>query len=773
MKRTSLAVLLLAVLLALTACGGEEKPRAEGVVYAPERVDFQTGLSTIESGCVSGEFVYLAGIVRGERDGQYTEDYRLYRVPLSGGRGEELSAYRPGLLPEGVSGEMSGIFLRPGADGSIWITESVYAQVFDLPEDFDEESGEKLQYLTSSGAAQNLVQLDAGGNEIFRFDGTELPGNLGAERIYDTWMDGDGNILVNTGGGVAVLDSAGTVRYTLEEGDMPLERFVPLGDGRTGVRFRFEKDAAGALSGSLRTIDHAARDWGERYPLSTSSKAFPGDGDALFYCLDGDALYAWREGAEEGSRILSWIEANINANDLAFFSFLDSGRLAAMTYGEQHSASGSRLSLLTETDASALPVKTVLTLGTVDIFPELRAAVIDFNENSEDYYISVTDYYDQSGSYASGVTRLLTEIMAGKGPDLFATMNLPVARMGGAGVLEDLWPYIDSDPEIDREDLMDRVLRAMERGGKLYQVTNTFWITTVVGARSVVGDRMSWTPADFQAALATMPEGASALGYLGTKDIMLQQCLEIDGETFLDWETGTCSFDSDRFKSLLEFCNTFQAEESDMAFTEEQIYTGQQMLSAGYIQGYESFKKDKFLFGGEISFVGYPNTDGAVGSCFSPNLRSSVALSSSCKDKDGAWSFLRTFLLPKGLNRGKLEDQGSYFPINRSDFEEVTEWAMTPIIQKDTEGNDVEIPRHSYSFNGYPEIAWDITATTQEEYDQFMTLYNAIDRVAEEDGQLVSIVTEAAGAYFAGDKSLDDTAREVQSRVSLYVNEQK
>ena len=47
------------------------------------------------------------------------------------------------------------------------------------------------------------------------------------------------------------------------------------------------------------------------------------------------------------------------------------------------------------------------------------------------------------------------------------------------------------------------------------------------------------------------------------------------------------------------------------------------------------------------------------------------------------------------------------------------------------------------------------------------------NRVAEEDGQLVSIVTEAAGAYFAGDKSLDDTAREIQSRVSLYVNEQK
>ena len=30
-----------------------------------------------------------------------------------------------------------------------------------------------------------------------------------------------------------------------------------------------------------------------------------------------------------------------------------------------------------------------------------------------------------------------------------------------------------------------------------------------------------------------------------------------------------------------------------------------------------------------------------------------------------------------------------------------------------------------------------------------------------------------AGAYFAGDRSLDDTAAQIQSRVTLYVNENR
>ena len=53
-----------------------------------------------------------------------------------------------------------------------------------------------------------------------------------------------------------------------------------------------------------------------------------------------------------------------------------------------------------------------------------------------------------------------------------------------------------------------------------------------------------------------------------------------------------------------------------------------------------------------------------------------------------------------------------------------------------------------------------------------MALYNAIDSYVRRDPSLTAIITETAGAYFAGDKSLDETADLIQNRASLYVNEQ-
>ena len=37
-----------------------------------------------------------------------------------------------------------------------------------------------------------------------------------------------------------------------------------------------------------------------------------------------------------------------------------------------------------------------------------------------------------------------------------------MVQWGAKGLLEDLWPWIDKDPEISREDLMVRVLEAAE-----------------------------------------------------------------------------------------------------------------------------------------------------------------------------------------------------------------------------------------------------------------------------------------------------------------------
>ena len=54
-----------------------------------------------------------------------------------------------------------------------------------------------------------------------------------------------------------------------------------------------------------------------------------------------------------------------------------------------------------------------------------------------------------------------------------------------------------------------------------------------------------------------------------------------------------------------------------------------------------------------------------------------------------------------------------------------------------------------------------------------MALYNAIDSIYSYDENIYNIVNEVAGGYFNGDKTVQDTAKQIQDRVTLYVNEQR
>ena len=54
----------------------------------------------------------------------------------------------------------------------------------------------------------------------------------------------------------------------------------------------------------------------------------------------------------------------------------------------------------------------------------------------------------------------------------------------------------------------------------------------------------------------------------------------------------------------------------------------------------------------------------------------------------------------------------------------------------------------------------------------YTDLYEAVDGVYRWDDSLGEIILEIAGAYFAGDKSLDETAELIQNRAKLYISEQ-
>ena len=272
-----------------------------------------------------------------------------------------------------------------------------------------------------------------------------------------------------------------------------------------------------------------------------------------------------------------------------------------------------------------------------------------------------------------------------------------------------------------------------------------------------------------------MPEGCSPLEPNITRDEVLSALLYANLDSFVDWNTGAVSFDSESFRRMLEFAMQFpekNEETEDGGFadnTQELIRQGKQMLTRTYLYGLDDILWNDLNFGGKATMIGWP-TDSGVGHIM--RLGSGLAMSSTCADKEAAWEFLRSLLLEK--------EQKDLFeiPSNRHAFEKQLKDYMTPIYIKDANGNyvlDENGERMQESRSSWMDETGEhnIYAMTQEQADEILEVIETCTRVANFDTSIQDIVFEQIQAYYAGQKSLDEVVRLIQSKVSIYVNEQR
>ena len=198
-----------------------------------------------------------------------------------------------------------------------------------------------------------------------------------------------------------------------------------------------------------------------------------------------------------------------------------------------------------------------------------------------------------------------------------------------------------------------------------------------------------------------------------------------------------------------------------------------------------------------LVYIGYP-TESGTGSCFGLpssylNNDNAVSMSASCQNKEGAWAFMRQFLLeedPEGVSLPGDGDFDGYlyrlyqFPINKAMFDRIMspKWVEdldgTDLL--DSDGNRVEDPEDLLlavpgGASGGPPTDMVVfrLAPSEEQLENFMRLYNDIDRVSTDTFDLRELIVEQAQPYFAGDKSLDETVDLIQRRAALYVNENR
>ncbi len=435
---------------------------------------------------------------------------------------------------------------------------------------------------------------------------------------------------------------------------------------------------------------------------------------------------------------------------------------------------------------------------------QMQGHIDYFNRTHEDIQIEVRDYSDENG-----VERLLTELALGQVPDIMELHRLgeglevlaapnklvhhdggpkcfmtnlshregeywmPYRQMAQKGYLEDLWPYIENDPELGRDALLEEPLKAAEVNGGLYMVFEDFTITTLIGPERLVGSKSGWTLEELQAAFAEMPEGSTVLRFNATRSEVFFRLLGPSLSQFIDWESGTCSFDNEEFRNIVAFVELFPVElgsEVPPWEVDDERYwrmiDGQQMLEAVTIDTlYQMPYIDKY-FEERAAFVGYPTADGSSGSFFMPQ-DTKLAMSSTCSNKAAAWELMGRLVRVKYRNESAMRHAQDYYlisaSVNRLEYDLVNEYSLKRDFWLDW-----------CYYPGAPrEKLILIDGADEDDLQRFNTLVQSTTQIYWPDEELSNIVWESIGPYYAGDRSLEDTIRLVENRVQLYVNEQR
>ena len=115
--------------------------------------------------------------------------------------------------------------------------------------------------------------------------------------------------------------------------------------------------------------------------------------------------------------------------------------------------------------------------------PGLVQAVSDFNKTNDRYKVELTEYFPYAQNVSNeewdnAILNLNTRIISGDMPDILDMSNLSVQIYQGKGLLEDLYPYMEHDPEIRTEDYFENVFEAISLDGKLPYLTDGVAIST-------------------------------------------------------------------------------------------------------------------------------------------------------------------------------------------------------------------------------------------------------------------------------------------------------
>lgn len=764
MKKSTIALAVAVSMLGtvcLSSCtGAKAEPEMSRVtnVYRTTEVDLPTGYN------VNNMFAMEDGVVLECTEVLDEESYttRKLLLWLDVGTGEYTEAELPSYDPE----KQQIYNLCPMSDGSVIMTtvhldyeaETYY---YDLQHFKDGESRvlcEDLEPLFETDISNSRYATDF--------------------YIQKLAVDGDGNIYVVTETLIGVFDKDMNKLF-----ELAFERYIDSvgvsADGRVWVSYRDSQ----TFDSMFRYIDVKNRSLGESVPLPDANldnaKLYIGPGYDVYY-NDGSAVWGYSEGDTAGvvtapTKLLDWVNSDIIASGVRELVIIDADTFLANYYEYNEEEPIRELYLLKRVPDEEVPERYVIDFAVNSGNSDIVDQVVRFNRSSDTYRVRLTEYqkYNTDGNWGIADETLLNEFTAGTAPDVVL-----LSDFGNRGTLLenevflDLYTLMDADEGFDRGIFFDSVLEPMERDGELNELVTVLSLRTVAGKSSNVPYE-KWTVDEFLDWAESVPEGKYLFNYT-TQMQMLNTLFALSLDEFVDTEKGTVDFDNPTFRRLLEYSkNTGEyiytqtltgdaladyQNDRNRAYREDEI-----LLNEAYMWSVGDAVDTMFAFGFEDTvFVGYP-TEKGNGAVLEPSV--SFAINEDSLVPEGAWEFIKSTFSNADSHYGR-HSMSSIKENFRKNAESEMEMHYFYRYDGGTSGStsDDFLTRFSESQGIYRD-------TTEADVKLVEDIINGAAPIPSYAETVVELITEDLEMYFAGDKSLDDTVRIIESRVGMYIAE--
>lgn len=585
-------------------------------------------------------------------------------------------------------------------------------------------------------------------------------------------QDASGDLLVASDSEIYCFGADGTVKGNIDVSAQYIFGMFSTGDGTVVISYYADGNDNGS---TLATI----KDGKVSEPITITgvnntnylTSYFAGSGNTLL-ASDGTYLYSIDLSTGAASKLLSWLDSDINATNLSGVVAPTEDQILVLTSVFHFNGRPTfDLGTLTKTPADQLPQRTILTLGAEYLDDAIRNAVIDYNRKSDTYRISLVDYsqYNTEDDYTKGTEQLDRDVITGNCPDIVSLSSGHQDKYIAKGALADMSALIDKDETLSMDDLVAAPLRAYTVDGKLYGLPYSFDLQTLIASTKLVGDRTSWTMSDLASVIDGLDDGVSVMSY-ATQTSFLNQMTYLNLGQFVDYANASCSFDSDAFRQLLEAAKKLPADEdtedgmmyaasSDDEYT--QLQNGDLLLTTSYISSNSSSLKEfygVYKEGHGMTVIGYPQ-DSGNGAMIS--VSGGLAISAKSANIDAAWDFVKTIL------SDSVQQDIWGFSVTQKGFDEALQEATQQSYYLDENGEKVYYDDTSYI--GGTEYT--LPVLTQEQIDDFKSYVDGASISGSYDSDIMDIITEEAGAFFSGDKSADDVVKLIQNRVGIYLGE--